>query len=51
MEGVFMNGGVGDFKSSGGYRLPSEKWEPEQIEIAVFAVLPIIPVPGPTAKN
>ena len=51
MEAVLMKNGVGDFKANGGYRLASEKWEPEQVEIAVFAILPFIPVPGPTAKN
>lgn len=41
---VIVRGGVGDLSIYGGFRLPSEKWEPEKIELRIFGAIPAITV-------
>jgi hypothetical protein len=43
---VFVRDGIGELSESGGYRTSAEKWEPEQVELAPLALVPIVSISG-----
>jgi hypothetical protein len=44
---AFVNNGVGDLEVYSGYRLASESWEPEKIELVPLAFDVMFPMSGP----
>lgn len=48
---TFVENGVGDFFSSGGYRGSDEKWDAEAIELTPVGIFPVIPISGPASHE
>ena len=50
---VLMESGVGTLQISGGYlgATDTDKWEPEQIEVAALSLLPWVPISGLVAAE
>jgi hypothetical protein len=48
---IVVREGMGDITISGGYRTQAEKWEPEQIELRPFAIMPMARIQGPAVRE